>query len=338
MTAEPPQPDSSPPPRRARWWKYALRCVGLVLFVVALRSVDLGRVWRSLHQIPAVYVVAAAALCLAVICVKALRWHVLLGGLRLREGCVTSLLIYGHALFWGVITPGRLGEFRKIEHLHRRHGVTWGRGIVISLVDRLFDLVAVVIVFSLAASFLPAEGRDRLLPLPLVIVPVAIVALTIFRRWWLRPVVAGLTRLSRRAGGFAGKVTGDLLSLSVPRTIAALLLSLVSLSLYASMVFVLPLDLPFELSFSQAALCVAAAMLAGMVPISYFNLGSRLLVLMGLFRLFGRTGDEAVSLEFVFVLCYVLLMAETTVFWMLGRRQYRGSIRRAARAGKRRLE
>jgi len=83
---------------------------------------------------------------------------------------------------------------------------------------------------------------------------------------------------------------------------------------------VLSRHLPFELSASQVTLCVVTTMMAGILPISCFNLGWREVVLLGLFNAFGLSAENAVSLSFLFILCYLALVFETLLFWLVAQR------------------
>ena len=323
MTADVAKLDA-PPPRRTRWWTYAVRCVGLILLVIILWRVDLRRALREFSRISPAMIAAAAAMCFGVILIKSLRWHLLLRSLGLDESYGASLRVYGRAMFWGTITPGRLGEFRKIEHLRSRHDVSWGRGVLLSLLDRVFDLAAICAVYCVSALLLPSSEGVRFAS-PGLLIPIAcVVLLLVAHRVWLGPCVKWLGRRSPRLGNWASRLTRDLSALSTLRVLVAVLLSCASLILYSAMVYVLALHLPFKLSYAQTAICVAATMLAGILPISYFNLGSREAVLIGLFALFGGTEVDAVSLAFVFVLCYVILMAASAPFCLPARREYGG--------------
>ena len=99
-----------------------------------------------------------------------------------------------------------------------------------------------------------------------------------------------------------------------------LLISVTATTLYVAMVAALASGLPFALSLDRIAVSVTATMAAGVIPISYFNLGSREAVLLLLFQGFDLRADQAIAFSLLFVLCYVILIAESAMFWLLARR------------------
>jgi hypothetical protein len=97
--------------------------------------------------------------------------------------------------------------------------------------------------------------------------------------------------------------------------------------LYVATIFVLQRSLPFELTFSQTTICVVTQMLAGFLPISYFNFGTREIVLITLFHAFGLTDHDAMSLSLLFILCYLIVILLSACFWLIARKTAFGSKR-----------
>ncbi len=317
MTTTPPPP-GLPPKRR---WRGALRLIGPLLFVWLIWTVDLGEVMRVLASVPATYLGAALLMCGALVFLKALRWHLLLRQLGLVESLGTSLVIYGDGMFWGTLTPGRLGEFRKLVHLRDRHGVAWLRGAWLSALDRVFDVLAIVLLFCLGVFQLPTEVRALFHPTLFACVLAACILALAARRAWMPPLLTWSARGESRLRRMLAIAGNDALSPSTGRLLLLIALSLVALALYVAMIRVLSWKMPIQLTFAQVTICVVTCMLAGIIPISYFNLGSRELVLVALFEAFGLSRDHAIGFSMLFLGCYLILMAETFVFARLAARR-----------------
>jgi uncharacterized protein (TIRG00374 family) len=312
--SEPYTADTAGPSASRPLWRYVPRLLGPVLFVWVLTRVDLTQVWTSLRELSLGSVLAATAMCVALVLVKGLRWHLLLRGLGFPEPVGVSLLVYGDATFWGTLTPGRLGEFKKLLHLRRRHAISWARGLWFSVVDRLFDLAGLVILFGIGLLGLPADTRAALRPEVWAVIAVGGVLIVLGRRAvadrasrWLDPKANRLLRAVAAS-------LRDVATLSLGTVVKLTLISMVSLSLYVGMVWVLAFALPFELTILQTAICVVGTMLAGLLPISLFNFGTREVVLIGLLGLFGLTSEDAISLGMLFVLCYLILIVVSLPF------------------------
>lgn len=317
------QRDDQPYARKNKpWWRTALRLIGPVLFVWFLCTVDLGNVREAVRNVPLAHLGIAVALCLCVVLLKGLRWHLLIGHLGCRESLRSSIIIYGDGMFWGTLTPGRLGEFRKLLYLNKRHGVSWVRGAWLSMLDRGFDVVAIVVLFCVGVFWLDAETRSLFHPRVFAGVLALLMLVTLSRRAWCVLLQRWGASGSSRVHRIAETGAKDCLAISLRRLGALAILSLASMTLYVCMIRALSWCLPFELAFPQIVLCVVTSMLAGIVPVSYFNLGSRELVLITLFRAFGLGRDNAFSLSLLFLVCYVILMAVAAFFWRAARPRY----------------
>ncbi len=309
---------------KIRWWRYIPRLLGPLLFILVLTRVDLGQVWAALKQVPFTSILGAAGLCVGLVLVKALRWHLLLRALAQRESPAASLLIYGDATFWGTLTPGRLGEFRKIQYLRQQHGIRWTRGVWFSVLDRLFDVSALLIVFGIGLAGLPASARAILRPEAWTALVIIALAVILLRKPLARRLAGSLNHDAPTLRRAPAILLRDLAVLSLPMLITLTLISVISLLLYVGMIWILSAGLPFELTFFQTAICVASAMFAGILPISFFNLGSREVVLAGLFHVFCLSLANAISLGMLFLLCYFILMAVAApLAWQADRRIYR---------------
>lgn len=310
--------------RRAMRWRLALRAVGLALFTAILARVDLDAVAAQFAQLSAGALTLAALMCAVVILLKGLRWRLLLGALGVREPLVSSVLVYTDSIFWGTLTPGRLGEFRKVQHLVQRHGLHWLRATWWSLLDRLFDLAALGLGAALALAS-PEVGALQAGWWP---VALTVGALALGRAL-LASAVRGAERLVARSAGAGTRAAGlaralqDLRGIPVWTLLALGALSLASLAAYAGLIGVLASALPFTLEPSQVAISVTLTMAAGLLPISYMNFGTREAVLLALFVSFERSAEQAIAFSFLFVLAYVLLIAESALgVWLARRRVY----------------
>ncbi|HET9481568.1 MAG TPA: lysylphosphatidylglycerol synthase transmembrane domain-containing protein, partial [Candidatus Polarisedimenticolia bacterium] len=135
--------------------RYAYRLIGPALFIGLLWFTDLsqvGEVWRGGSAGP---MLAAAGLNAAIIVVKAWRWRrlMLLQGIAYEYGSAVRYYAIGCAL--AAWTPGRLGDFSKALAVNRDRQVGLGRAAVAVIADRMLDAVALALVASVGAFFLP---------------------------------------------------------------------------------------------------------------------------------------------------------------------------------------
>lgn len=301
-----------------RWRPYLIRLLGFGLLAAVLWSVDLASVADAVTGIAPRDLLGATALCLGLLGAKALRWLFLLRALDIRQSLAESIAVYSDAVFWGTITPGRLGEFKRIFYLTNERHLSIYRSTVLCLLDRGLDLISVLALVFAVSAFAPSLLGDVVPRWPfLALLGAGITGLAL-----RRPIVRLLRRAASRwiaAKPLLEEATQDLLVLSDRRLTLLIALSVASFAQYVLMVWVLSFGLPFSLELHVIALCVGLTMLAGLLPISYFNLGPREVVLIALFTGFGLSREDAISFSFLFLISYLILMFSSVTLARVGR-------------------
>ncbi|MCC7032698.1 MAG: flippase-like domain-containing protein [Acidobacteria bacterium] len=136
--------------------------VGLV--AVFLRNADVSRVWAAMRGARTDLLVAAVGLIIVTYVVRAERWRYLLAPLGpTRFGVAFRTTVIGFAA--SAVLPARAGEVLRPYLLARREGLSATAAFATIVIERILDLVAVLVL--LAAYFVafdPGMGaRDSVL-------------------------------------------------------------------------------------------------------------------------------------------------------------------------------
>ena len=136
--------------------------VGLtaLLLWLFLREVDLGAVVEELKRADYRWVLAATALTLLVMVQRAWRWHYLLLPIKsIALAPLTATTFMGWA--FTALLPGRLGEVARPVLLGRREGISKTAAFATIVLERLFDLLSVLVVLITYLLFFPLpRGLD----------------------------------------------------------------------------------------------------------------------------------------------------------------------------------
>jgi len=120
------------------------------LLAVFLRNADLGRVWASVTAARPDFLLLALALTCGTFIVRAERWQYLLAPLgKTRFSTVFRTTVIGFAA--SAVLPARAGEVIRPYLLARREGLSATAAFATIIVERILDLVAVLL---LMAAFL----------------------------------------------------------------------------------------------------------------------------------------------------------------------------------------
>jgi uncharacterized protein (TIRG00374 family) len=295
---------------------------GIVLFVVILTRVDLGAIWRSYRHIEPGHVALALGLALLLTLVKSVRWKRIVARQNLTVPLPMAFRIYASALYLGLVTPGRIGDFAKSLYLTGR-GMSAGKAIFSSLADRLFDIVFLVVAGYLSLLLLPGIFKNQLLmsSVLLGLVALAVVGLFWRREFLKRFVRVFISRMPHRGireslDRVMTETIGDF-GLLGPRAVgAATVLTVLAWVCHYSCFILFARGLRIEASIHILIVSVSAAVFVSLLPVSLSGLGTRDLVLILIFRGAGLTREEAVTFSFSFIVVYLMQGLVGLLCWM----------------------
>lgn len=195
-----------------RWLWLGVGAVVLALIIFNLsrspewRNFRWDRLWASLTQASPGWLLVSLGVVYATYLVRAIRWRFFLDPIKKASLWV---LFVGQVLgFSSIYLIGRPGEFVRPAYIAKKESVPFSAMVAVWLLERIFDMVSLVLLFSLALYFVPLEATtargESLLAkmhegghLMLGFTALVVGGLVMFR---LRAEV--LTRWVMRAGGF----------------------------------------------------------------------------------------------------------------------------------------
>lgn len=135
------------------WWRYWPKVIGIALFVWILSNTDRQALAEAMTEADMRYILVSLLLFPVIYSVKALRWHALIQTKDLHMRFSDAFHMYCSTLLLGVVTPGKAGEAARIPLL-RKNGLSMKRSIIVTIADRLFDVITLGILSVIAVSLL----------------------------------------------------------------------------------------------------------------------------------------------------------------------------------------
>jgi len=136
-----------------KWLFPAVLAVGV--FVALAGYGDFGGTVEELGNLPVRYLFAALSLASANFLLRFLRWAFYLRVLKITAPAGVSALVFLSGLAMS-ITPGKAGELVKCYLLNSRTGVPVSRSAPVVVMERLTDVIAVIILGLTGFALLPA--------------------------------------------------------------------------------------------------------------------------------------------------------------------------------------
>lgn len=145
--------------------KYVPAVVGLGLFgfVLYTKRNDLASAWLLLKHADLVLCLVGLLTFIGMVYLKGVRWSYLLRMQGHAYSVWNCFLIYMGSLFWGNVTPGRVGDFVKIFYLQEDLKLPMGKAMPSVLVDRVFDLYLLLILGGAGILLYPMPVDPRLI-------------------------------------------------------------------------------------------------------------------------------------------------------------------------------
>ena len=146
-----------PPARRAAL-RRALPLLGVVVTAgfgyLAVRHVHWHDAWTAFRSSNPWWLVPALAALAAAVGLRAIRWQALFApGRRPPLGTTTRALLVGY--FFNNVLPARAGEAARVVALHRSSGTSRAELAATVVVERIFDVLSLVVLFFVALPWLP---------------------------------------------------------------------------------------------------------------------------------------------------------------------------------------
>ena len=348
--AAPPAPPPSPlsslralAPRRSRRSRVLLNVVTVVVTAffsyIALSNIDLNKVWHTLQTCDLWWLLPALAVFMLGNLARALRWQSLFAPERRPPlAPVANAMFVGY--FYNNILPARAGEPIRIIVLANRSEAAPVEIVGTVVLERLYDVLAILVVFFVAEPWLPHVSWFGAAAVAAIVLAVGIAAVaTVLVVYGDRPVRWLLGPLSRLRWISADRLERTVVELvhglsGLRRPAVALqafFWTTVAWLLSAFAAWLVTLAFPLDLPFSAGILLVVAVGLGMILPsppaaVGVFE-GAALIAL----KAYGIPHDEALPYALVLhVLNFVpFVVIGAALLWHNARHPY---VRRSERA------
>ncbi len=279
-------------------FNWGIKGIGIILLIILLRQIDFAVLLQTLRQFNWCNIFILEVASALVILTKAYRFQLLAGHFDVQLRLSSSTIIYGSGMFLSTITPGRLGDFAKVFYLKNSTGCSYQKGIYLSFMDRIFDLITLT-VFALFGLAQFVAWRIILIFL-LIFIGLVLLSTFLFKNYLLKIITRLLNGIGKRLRlSFSNIEPGVLVS---SRLILPLILSLLPNGIIfyqmiyinqISQIAVTPLDMIGILAFGN---------LISMLPITISGLGTRDATFVYLLAQKGIASAAALSLSLSFFL------------------------------------
>lgn len=291
---------------KSNWSQWVLRLVGLVLFVAIAMKVGKNALFSEISSTRWSFVVVAAALSAGHFCMKAERWHYILGQRRVSVSHFRTIVAYCAGALVGALTPGRIGELSKVVFVRSwQMDSTWGTAFGTIVLDRIADILALLLMATIGAVwFLLPQERSLFDILAALLAFVLGLTASVFVCKRLKSSAVGrkLAEILQRKLGNRAQDFSMALKVGMGRNAYRVFLwTLLAYILFFMHFVLLCRAVGSEISFIVLSWAIAIASLGAILPISISGIGVRDFILVYIFMAWGGTSAQGFAVSLIYL-------------------------------------
>ena len=277
----------------------------ILLFAYILFNIEYHDFFININNIEVIYLLSAFLLNFPLFLLKTARWDYILKNQNIFVSFKALYSYYFSAVFVGIVTPGKIGEFSKVLYLKAKNHLSFGWLFSSVFLDRLFDLY-MLLILSIVALYILGLTNLTLSVLLLAVFTISHLLL-INSKWMKKATESLLRRISTNYRLRTHTFIADFMKASA--TIFSyrkiLFLSLLTVSAYMIFfiqVYLLGVSIGITMDFFYLSLIISLSNLISLLPVSISGLGTRELVLLYFLSGFNFTTEEIVGFSLLILL------------------------------------
>lgn len=292
--------------RKNKW-----RLIGIALLIWVLAGVD----WQSLGQVfgslSLQVLLLSIPLFLLSFPVRTWRWIYILRIQKITIPLGQAFGLYTAGVYWGLITPGKLGELIKVYYLTSR-GISTGKAAFSSILDRGVDVFFLLVLGVAAGLNVSGVLSWPWLLLALTIIMLLFVFLFPSFALIIRKSTPLLTRIALRFKKnptlFLKEFDHEFQAFSPWRLLVVLWISLLSWAVYVVPLYWLGTLLEMDIPPFHLVACIILSSAVATLPISIGGLGTRDSFLILFLHRYGIAKEKALLFSLMFIYMYIVAL------------------------------
>ena len=282
----------------------------IFIFIFILFKIDIKKSLEIIAGSNPFLIIIALVAGIPPIILRNLRWQKLLKNKGVIIKFSETFLVYFYAVFWGSITPGKIGEFSKIIYLNKK-GVPLKISTVSVIFDRLFDIITILILGFLGL-FIFFRNLKNIIYIFLIIgmIILSFIFILYFNKNFIKNTLEKIiSKLPiKNSSNVSEEIIDNLFnSLKKPGFIlfSGTIISIAAWVMYFFQLYILSKAIGINLAFILTSAIIAIITTLNLIPITVSGIGTRDLTLMLLFSQIGLGKEEAISFSMMILLTFV---------------------------------
>jgi uncharacterized membrane protein YbhN (UPF0104 family) len=280
------------------------RVIGILLFIYFLRKVDFQKFSENIHKIDLKYFYLAIVIALVSVIFRSYRTYILIKKVNETDKKITffeTYLIYYSGIFFGALTPSRVGEIFKMRFLK---AIGKDEALYVIVADRIFDAVFILCAGIFSFFYFSLYYYIKLV-LPAIVL--GIITFFILKKFFINYFKEKFSRFFKE----------KYYKFSFSLILKVFFITFLSFFVYYVWYYILLKCVGINVPFFYALNVVNLNMSVNVLPITIMGLGTREAINLYFFSKLGYNVNDIMLFSFVIMFFYVFNIITGFLFWNL---------------------
>ena len=290
--------------------------IGPAVVIAAIYWAGPTKVWAVLSKTDLKLVAFAITLAIPLAFIKGIRWKTLLHSYDIDITLRESTSMYTIGMILSAVTPGRIGDMVKIVLLIKK-GCSIGKSIACNILDRLFDVVFVLLAGYAGMCYFSNRFAAQLHVINIIsVVVLVLLFVIILKRHLIKKLATKLipTQYRPAARESWNEITSVFWKNGKGRLLLLAFWTIVFWLTQFYAVYLCGLSLGLDIPFIYLSACATVATVLSLLPITVAGVGTRDTVFILLLGQIGIARQESLALS---TLALAVFLFNCVIFYII---------------------
>ncbi|MDD5687501.1 MAG: lysylphosphatidylglycerol synthase transmembrane domain-containing protein [Elusimicrobia bacterium] len=297
--------------------RYFPRFIGILLIVYLIRFVNITKVFSLIINFKVKWLIIAIIINFIAILIRAYRWQKILEIQQINIGLIRLFNIYLVSFAFGLISPGRIGDFSKALYL-KQEGYSLSKSILSSFIDRVYDMIFLII-FGIICLFMAISlFQNQLIILLVFLLVITIFIYMICKNWmFLKNVIRRFLneKLGEILKNIIIKIRYESSLFGKKSIIICFFLTVIAWFSYYIQSYFLSKVININIPFIYLVVGISISTVLNLLPISMLGIGTRDAVFITVFSTVAISKEQSLAFSALFLLMFILNILTGVIIW-----------------------
>ena len=295
-------------------WTRILPIIGLALFVYLIYTTGVRNLLDALKHINVSLFLLSLLFIPVIILLQTYKWQILLKQQGIQLPFMRVVIMQLKSVFYGVVTPGKIGSFIKIHYIKQASGKDVGNSAQSVILDRFLDTITVFVMAFLGAVFIIHVTRETTIIFVAVLVLIALAFYIILNKRFMKFFLGIFFKvlISKKIKQTLQE-SFETFYHNIPQTKHLLFPFLVNIVTWI-IIYTAPFLIAYSLGITQIPYLAFISMYAistiiSIIPITISGIGTREASLVGLFSIYNIPAELTIAMSLLSFFTGTILIA-----------------------------